>query len=125
MKKLTVFLLILSLVFVWGCVDIQPTAEPTANPSITYTKGRFIDTNPPTMEGLITEVTDDTITIKIEDTDYKLTLSERAKEEIEIYRDKHDLHVQKGAFMQIKYDQEGDEYIAKNLLFLESNFYVG
>ena len=125
MRKITVILLILALMITSGCSGKQALAEPTVNPSITYTKGRFIETNPPAMEGLITDVTKETITIKIEDKEYTLTLSERAKEEIVIFREKYDTHVQKGAFMQIKYDQNGDEYIAKNLLFLESNFYVG
>ena len=119
-----------------GCRAKTPSATPTATPqaaestpsfnpedaNISKTEGQFHDTNPPSMEGPVVALDNETITLKILGREYKLTLSQRAKEEIEIFRDKHSTPVEVGSYLQISYEKTEDGgYIAYNLRFVKSN----
>jgi len=128
MIKKIFILSIITAILLTGCScnsnsenSASPETTPTLSPLITTPEGQFLDTNPPRMEGLVISLDNDTITLKIQDTEYVLTLSERAKEEIEIYKTKFETPVQVGSFLQIPYEEADGGYIAKNILFVESN----
>ena len=100
----------------------KPTLSATIETNITKTEGQFNDTNPPSMEGPVVALDEESITLKILGREYKITLSERAKEEIKIYRDKIGTPVEIGSYMQIPYKKTDDGgYIAYNLRFVKSN----
>ncbi|MBR2499601.1 MAG: hypothetical protein IKB60_00825 [Clostridia bacterium] len=123
MKKLLIFTFIITGLLS-GCSNqtpIEPEPTPTISPSITKPQGVFYETTPPMLDGLVTELTDDTITVTIEDVPYELKLSKRAKEEIKIYKNKYDTPVSVGSFMQIKYEETKEGMIANNLAFVKVN----
>ena len=125
MKKTIITVGLISVLLLSGCAKNKDnnSYDPDA-PHIQYTEGQFYDTNPPIMEGAVTAIDAETITIKIKGKEYTLTLSDRAKEEIVIFRDKYDKHIKVGTFMQIKYEEKDGGYIANNLLFLKGNIQV-
>ena len=123
MKKFLIFILII-IGLLSGCSTQEakaPEPTPTIPPTVTKTQGVFYETTPPMLEGLVTELTKDTITVTIEDMPYELKLSKRAKEEIKIYKKKFDTPVRVGSFMQIKYEETKEGMIANNLAFVQMN----
>lgn len=125
MKKTIITIGLISVLLLSGCSKPQDnkTDDPDA-PHIQYTEGQFYDTNPPIMEGAVTEIDADTITLKIKGQEYSLSLSDRAKEEIEIFSEKYDKHIKVGTFLQIKYEEKDGNYIANNIMFLKGNLQV-
>lgn len=120
MKKTLIFAL-LALMLLSGCSKDKTTDDA---PSIRYTGGQFYDTTPPIMEGMVKTFDENTITLIIKDQEYPVSLSERAKEEVVIFRDKYAKFLKKGVFLQIKYEMVGNEYVANHISFLEGNLQV-
>ncbi len=122
MKKLLILTTIITLLS--GCSGSpakESSSAPTLSPSITNPQGVIYDIDPPMLDGLVTELTKDTITVTIEDEQMELKLSRRAKEEIKIYKEKYDTPVEVGSFMQIKYEETEDGFVANNLAFVKVN----
>ena len=120
MKKILIFAF-LALFLLSGCSKDKAAEDA---PSIRYTGGQFYNTTPPIMEGMVKDFDENTITLIIKDEEYPVSLSERAKEEIQIFRDKYGRLIEKGTFLQIKYEMQGKNYIANHISFLEGNLQV-
>ena len=120
MKKILIAGLI-TVLLLSGCSGSNKNSNEL---TIQYTEGQFYDTTPPIMEGAVTSFDDETITIKIKGEDYTVTLSDRAKEEIQIFKEKYNKKIKVGTFLQIKYEMVGEKYIANSILFLKGNLQV-
>ncbi|MBE7039057.1 MAG: hypothetical protein E7404_09180 [Ruminococcaceae bacterium] len=117
MKKILIAWLVIVLLLS-GCSGENNKKNES---NIQYTEGQFYDTSPPIMEGAVTDFDDETITLRIKGEDYTVILSDRAKEEIQIFKDKHNKIIKVGTLLQIKYEMLGEKYVANNILFLKRN----
>ena len=120
MKKLLILLCVCLVLS--GC-SAKTTDEPvpTLSPKITHPEGVWYDTKPPMVEGVVTKITKDKIVLSVENEDVKLTLSKRAKEEIDIFKEKHNMEVKVGSFLQVKYIETEKGLGALNIAFVEAN----
>ena len=126
MKKIFLMTAICIMCFLSGCSNSDYSTTPagptaTVPPGITKPKGAMYDSNPPMMEGIVTSLTKDKIIISVEGKNWDFYLSDRAKEELGIYKEKFETPIVPGSFIQIKYEKLANGLTANNISFVTAN----
>lgn len=99
-----------------------PTLSATISPKITHPEGRVIESNPPGVEGMVTELTDKNIKVKVLDEIWSFSLSENAVREIGIFnKDENNKRIVSGTFVIVNYEEKDTEKVAQKIEILISN----
>lgn len=108
-KKVLSMLLLPLLMFALSACGGQKKAEAEATlpPGITNPEGGVTSTDPKAVEGRVTKITDNAITLKVQGVEWNLALTEHTKWEAERFAEL-EMPIVKGSFLLVYYEETED-----------------
>ncbi|MBE7022387.1 MAG: hypothetical protein E7414_04145 [Ruminococcaceae bacterium] len=107
MNKIMMFICVLGLCLPLGGCRGSMGAEATLPPGITKPEGGIVSTNPKIVEGRITRLTDDEISLNVQGVTWNMELSDEAQGMLARYKELK-VDIRKGTFVMAYYEEEND-----------------
>lgn len=107
MNKIVLFLCALALCLPLGGCGGGMGAEATLPPGITKPEGGIVSTNPKIVEGRITRLTEDEISLSVQGVEWRMELADEAQAMLARYKEL-EVDIRKGTFVMAYYEEDDD-----------------